>query len=273
MKPVTMNSVSGGLLEQDSLLLLNIGLLGLRYVKRLIARDNTSIRSKGGISLPSEIWVIILKFADNAKQREFCPAKAELVSASPNRMVLRCFRYAFSCDPDAILAGNLKDDVSVAEFEQYLARATPSTAKTLNIEVPELYRLSGRDNSFDIILDSTSTVTYLYADLDVPDIISTLDYGWCWVCKGRRFICPGCTGGKAQEFDSFMSCGVNLACPLCMGMNFSRHHKWFLENCVHGEPPYENEEEDMRERVEDRLHELGYTDRGVPKNAWKASSM
>jgi hypothetical protein len=29
----------------------------------------------------------------------------------------------------------------------------------------------------------------------------------CRVCRGERFICPGSTGGTAQKYDAFISCG------------------------------------------------------------------
>jgi hypothetical protein len=29
----------------------------------------------------------------------------------------------------------------------------------------------------------------------------------CRMCDGSRFICPGCTRGRAQEYDAFMGCG------------------------------------------------------------------
>ncbi|KAI0842500.1 hypothetical protein F5Y06DRAFT_128757 [Hypoxylon sp. FL0890] len=268
MKPVQMTDVSERLFTKDSLLLLNTGVVGLRYVKQLLARNNTNIRSKGGISLPAQLWSIILKIAQKGTKDRFCLVKADLVSESPDMVVLRCVRHKFDCPEDVVLAGNLRDKESVGHFEHYLACATPSTAESLNIELPELCRLSGPENTFSVVLDTTSTVPCLYTSLDVPDIIAKIDDGLCWVCDGMRFICPGCTGGKAQNFDAFMSCGVDLACPLCIGMDFCQDHKQYLEGYLWSEPP-EGEEEEMLKLVEDRLAELGYTDVAVEEGAWK----
>ncbi|OTA55992.1 hypothetical protein K449DRAFT_387756 [Hypoxylon sp. EC38] len=271
-----MDDVSRGLFEQNGLLLLNIGILGPHYMTQLITRGNSKVLSKSGKSLPNEIWTMILKFAHEGMSdkwyegtnSDFCLVKAELVSASPENMLIRCFRHAFDSPTDELVDDVLVDEGSVYGFERYLASTAPSTAKTLDIELPELQRLSGPDTTFDIILDTTSTAPYLYASLSVPDIIATINHGNCWVCREERFICPGCTGGIAQQFDVFMGCGVGLSCPLCMGTNFSQRHKSFLESNYWSKAP-EDEAEDMLYVIEDRLEELGYADVTVQDKAWK----
>ena len=49
----------------------------------------------------------------------------------------------------------------------------------------------------------------------------------CRICdyEDGHTICPGCTGGIAQKFDAFVGCGVDLACPLCLGLDFMRRDK------------------------------------------------
>ncbi|KAI0128113.1 hypothetical protein F4776DRAFT_196628 [Hypoxylon sp. NC0597] len=303
MKPVEMDDVSRGLLDQDSLLLLNISALGPYYLTQIITRDNSRIQSKGGKSFPNEIWTKILKFAhaglsdrwyedvddwsediDDGNEDtndRFWLVKANLVSASPSVMVIRCFRHAFNLPLDKLgkydmrsgqlVPDFLRNEEGVRDFECYLAFAEPSTVKTPRTEMPELKRLSGPDNTFDIALDTTSTVRYLYASLDASDIIATINHGRCWICRGKRFICPGCTGGIAQGFDVFMGCGVDLACPLCMGTEFSQRHKDFLQDNYWDEPP-KDMAEDMLNTIEDRLAELGYADVSVPDGAWKGSN-
>ncbi|KAI1778007.1 hypothetical protein F4818DRAFT_332151 [Hypoxylon cercidicola] len=273
MKPVKMADFSRRLLTQNSLLFLNTSKMGLRYATQLLSRDitPTSIRSKGGICLPNEIWTMILKFILKSKtdiKDRVCLVKAELVVASSKRMLLRCFRHEFDYPKDEMLASFFPDTRSVLEFESYLADATPSAAETLTTEFPKLHRLSGPDNTYHVVLDTTSTDLCLYTIRDVPDLIAVMDDGDCWVCDGGRFICPGCTGGKAQKFGSFMGCGVDLACPLCMGIDFSAEHKAFLQEHYWDEAP-EDEAEDMFTLIEERLEELGYMDMGVPGHAYE----
>ena len=75
--------------------------------------------------------------------------------------------------------------------------------------------------------------------------------------KDGHTICPGCTGGVAQKFDAFMGCGVDLACPLCLGLDFMRRDKELLQEYYWDGLP-EEEEEARRVRFEERLGELGY---------------
>ncbi|KAI1136141.1 hypothetical protein F5Y05DRAFT_415324 [Hypoxylon sp. FL0543] len=271
MKSVKRDDVARKRFTKDSLLLLNTSKLGIRYVMQLLHRSNTNVRSKGGISLPTELWTGILKFARKGTKDEFCLVKASVVSELPDMVVLRCDRHKFDCPEDEVLAGDLGDERSVKDFEYYLRCATPSTAESLKIELPKLSLLTGPENSFIVVLDATPTVPCLYTCLEVADIIARLDDGSCWVCDGKRFICPGCTGGVTEEFGVFMSCGVDLACPLCMGVDFSQDHKSYLENYVWVEAPKE-EEEEMEEQVGDRLKELGYIDVAVPEYSWKGRS-
>ncbi|KAI2606706.1 hypothetical protein GGR54DRAFT_620403 [Hypoxylon sp. NC1633] len=274
MRPVDITDFPRGRVTQDTLLLLNTSRLGLRYAKQLLTRDHNpdiTIRSKGGKTLPNEIWTKILKFTRERTKGiddQFCLVKAEIVTTSPTTTLLRCFRHEFNHSGYQLLTGCIESSLCVSEFEDYLAAATPAVAETLEVEVPELRRLSGPDNTFDVVLDTTSTGRCLYTDLEVPDLIARLEDGDCWVCSGNKFICPGCTGGIAQEFQVFMSCGVDLACPLCIGVEFSQNHKNFLDHNLWNERLLEDEKRYMLELVEDRLEELGYANVQVPDGAW-----
>ena len=100
----------------------------------------------------------------------------------------------------------------------------------------------------------------LFYDITVPDLIGRLQEYVCHVCEFRRrhTICPGCTGGVAQRYGAFMGCGVDLACPLCLGLDFMEEDKSLLEHYYYEGLP-EEEERARNERFESRLKELGYT--------------
>ncbi|XXH00837.1 hypothetical protein Hte_007188 [Hypoxylon texense] len=279
MRPVTAANVS---LARDKLLYLKTRGLrkDLRYVKRLLAHDSASIRSKGGIALPSELWAMILKFARAELRVRFYLVKLDLesteASAPPSSpgdaVVVRCVRHRFDWPAYWVIAGSLEHDRAVYDFEHYLANATPSTADELDTEIPELRRCAGPGNTFDVVLGNdaeSAGASYLFTFDDVPDFIAEVEEGRCGVCGSGRFICPGCIGGSALKFSVFMSCGVDLACPLCMGVPFSQNHMGYLQNCLHGHPD-DGDTEVMRELLEGRLEKLGYDDE-VPRGALRAT--
>ena len=100
----------------------------------------------------------------------------------------------------------------------------------------------------------------LFHDITVPDLIGHLQEYVCHVCKFRdgHTICPGCTLGVAQRYGAFMGCGVDLACPLCLGLNFMQEDKSLLEE-YYDEGLPEEEECARGTRFESRWKELGYT--------------
>ena len=99
----------------------------------------------------------------------------------------------------------------------------------------------------------------LFHKTTVPDIIGHLQDSICHVCnfEDGHTICPGCTGGVAQKFDAFMGCGVDLACPLCLGLDFMRRDKELLQEYYWDGLP-EEEKRARNLRFEERLGELGY---------------
>ena len=54
-----------------------------------------------------------------------------------------------------------------------------------------------------------------------------------------------------------MGCGVGLACPLCIGIDFSLEHRAFLETYYWDDPP-EEKLESIDNWLQQRMEELGY---------------
>ena len=54
-----------------------------------------------------------------------------------------------------------------------------------------------------------------------------------------------------------MGCGVELACPLCIGIDFSLEHRAFLETYYWDDPP-EEKLESIDNWLQQRMEELGY---------------
>ncbi|KAI4868007.1 hypothetical protein F4820DRAFT_171683 [Hypoxylon rubiginosum] len=264
MRPVRIDGLPG----KNHLLFLNISKLSLRYVTQLLTRGSANIRTKGGIALPNELWAMILNFGREGREDRFWLVKADFVAVSPNTALLRCIRHEFDRpeNTNELVAGDLQDKESVSEFEKYLVSARDDE---LGFELPDLNCLSGPGNTFDVVLDTTSTDPCLFF-FDVPEFIAIVDGGKCWFCNGLRVLCPGCTGGKAESFDfgRMLGCGVDIACPLCMGIEFSEDHERFLGAYFNRQAP-EDEAKDMLKLLEGRLEELGYTDVSLSDCAWK----
>lgn len=54
-----------------------------------------------------------------------------------------------------------------------------------------------------------------------------------------------------------MGCGVDLVCPVCIGLDVAREHKDFLQAYYTGDTP-EDEQEKMDALLQARFDELGY---------------
>ena len=173
--------------------------------------------------------------------------------------------------------GELGDAVAVEEFERFLAVLDGFSSESL----PAL-RVDDDDDETQgwkkvirVLLDSsaaannqtllppgpTSLPPFLFLDISVPHIIAYMEGGRCWTCGGLRWICPGC-GGIGRAFGVHMGCLVDLACPLCQGLNFSMDDRAY-HNEDHWVDPSEDVRKERQDRIEGRLAELGY-----PKAKW-----
>ncbi|KAK4691081.1 hypothetical protein P7C71_g5846, partial [Lecanoromycetidae sp. Uapishka_2] len=265
MRPLTPSSITAEFLSDKPFLLLDTRTFSSRYIGSLLAKG--VIKSKGDIALPPEIWHnIFLQSLDKQKYQ-----LARVLTATPHgkSTTLRC-----KLEPTVLTYGRglayLEDAEQVLAIERYLAapdqqhdlsliedfiKETPSphhspTSKTFSVTVSD---------SHDSSHPNTFFPPCLFHDITVPDIIGHLQSDICRVCnfEDRHTICPGCTGGVAGKFDAFMGCGVALACPLCLGLDFMRRDKELLEAYYRDGLPAEEElARDLR--FKKRLGELGY---------------
>jgi len=76
-----------------------------------------------------------------------------------------------------------------------------------------------------------SDASHSFSDRKPENCWGDLDYN-CRLCGTQRLFCPGCTGGLITEIghgDLFMSCLVNLRCPLCVGVAEAYQDKDFWQ--------------------------------------------
>lgn len=90
MKLIKFSEVTDAYLA-DHLLLLNTSALSTHYVARLISRDSTSVATKGGLTLPPELWDHIIKLSPRrAPEDKFVLVEAKTTSETETEKVLSC---------------------------------------------------------------------------------------------------------------------------------------------------------------------------------------
>jgi hypothetical protein len=257
MKPINPQKSLAYIVEDKPLIMLNSGLLGIRYITQVVALRNTNITTTGGTALSTELWNMILRFAIVDTQNSFCFVQGISLRKFSMGIFLHCRRINLEGGP---LCGSLDCAEAVYAFEEFINK--PNQCSSLPFTAPTLQPGQGYGNTFDILITSADDSlpvdsACLFSNVTVPDVISHMEGGICSFCCGGRLFCPGCTGGRAQEFGVFMGCGVSLACPLCIGIDFSLEHRAFLQEYYWKDPP-EEEGKSMDDRLQQRMEELGY---------------
>ena len=260
MRPLKSSDITEKFLTDRPFLILDAAAFRARSLGSILAKQ--AIKSGGGIALPLEIWLKIFKLS--LPEPEYHLVRVWTVIFHEEHTSLSC--EVDSSTLTAALA-DLRNSREVETIDRYLA--APDEAHDLSF-LDELSTDSPRPSPswkhFSIKVDNSDNLNQgdffpdcLFLEISVPHIIGHLQDNICWVCQDRdgRTICPGCTRGVAQEFDAFMGCGVNLACPLCLGLDFMREDKRLLQAYYWDELP--KEEEEARDlRFEQRYQELGY---------------
>ncbi len=256
MLPLTASAVTTKFLRDKPFLLLNASAFDTRYVGSLLA--DGGLRSKGGIALPPELWRNIFDLVKpRTKKPEYHLARVLTATSRGEKTTLSC-----EVDLSALTSplACSENEQEVEAVESYLA--APTQEHDLSFLEPNEARPSPISKFFYFtVTDSENDLLphCLFHKVTVPDVIAHLQDFICGVCdyKNGHTICPGCTGGIAQKFDAFMGCGVDLACPLCLGLDFMREDKDLLQTYYWTEMPDE-EKMARSHRFERRLDELGY---------------
>ena len=261
MHPLRPSSITPSFRTHLPYLLLDTSAFSTRHLGSLLSKD--AIKSSGGISLPQEIWHMIFNLL-TTKPSIYHLARPLRVTSRGDDVVLEC-----EIDTSALISSPayIDNEDEIWAVENYLAFPNQHGKRDPFIQ-EHLETCSTRpqptSHFFTITLASTPHTIFLpdclFHDITVPDLIGRLQEYVCHVCEFRdgHTICPGCTGGVAQRYGAFMGCGVDLACPLCLGLNFMREDKSLLED-YYWEGLPEEEECARRDRFESRLKELGYT--------------
>ena len=261
MRPLKSSDVTATFLTDRPFLLLNVVAFNTCYLGSLLAKN--VLKSKGGITLPQEIWLKIFE-ALHRSPPDYHLARALTAKSYGGKVTLSC-KVELSALTSPLACLDNKNQVKVIEF--YLA--VPDGQHDLSF-LEEIKTSALRPSPTSKFLSVTFAESNnsdqrpfspqgLFFEITVPDVIAHLQDYVCGVCCGGNghTICPGCTGGVAQRFGAFMGCGVDLACPLCLGLDFMREDKELLQDFYWDEMPEEEKKARIR-RFATRLEELGY---------------
>ena len=257
MHPLRPSSINPSFRTHLPYLLLDASAFSTRYVGSLLSKN--AIKSSGGISLPQEIWHEIFNLvATNPPTYHL--ARPLHVTSHGDDVILNC-----EIDTSALISSPayIDNEDEIHAVEIYLAfpdQHDPFIQE--HLDTPSM-RPQPPSRFFTITVTDAPHAVFLpdclFHDVTVPDLMGRLQEHVCHVCDFRdgHTICPGCTGGVAQRYGAFMGCGVDLACPLCLGLKFMWEDKSLLEE-FYWEGLPEEEERARRDRFDSRLKELGY---------------
>jgi hypothetical protein len=247
MHPVQARHAAG-LHTSKRVLLLNTAVIWLDGLRE---NPNRIRGPTGTVVLPSELWMRVLHFVDGVTPtfvavtvEDSAPAEdgAQRVALLERRLdrytdiegLIQIGRFEeFLKHPPAAAppvpappGEDVLHDKEEYDEEDYdgnyvklsftLSDITFPEARTFSAVIPNKYsqdRLRARTT-----LDLLPVGVALFLGVDFTDCHARL--GWdvrdgCSMCHGSRYICPGCTRGRAQRYEAFMGCGVDLACPVC----------------------------------------------------------
>ena len=270
MQPLTSNDISASFSKVRPFLLLDVSIFNTRHVGSLLSRN--AITSQAGQTFPSEIWLKIFHYMeeDNRRDTRFCLARPLKATVGRDYTTLKCEVNLSALNFKLADIGSREE---ILELEDLFNDPDNQKAVSVAENLPTLpARETHKSSSFYITIanedsdkhTSTSLAhkflpNCLYHQLEVPDIIAFLQDYDCGVCgaDSGHTICPGCTGGVAQRFDAFMGCGIGLACPSCLGLDFMKEDSELLR-AYHWEEMPKEVEEAREKKMERRLERYGY---------------
>lgn len=230
-------------------LLLNKHALPIRLVALAVCSD--SISSKGGKTLPPEIWFEILDIARASLHSPGCEEAfvfvrpVEVIDGRRGIKALRCVEL----DDDKISEGFLdliQRSSDIGFIDHCLSRDLRGDVRGVEDYEEKLNEFGlGMEESgkvYNIMLEVPFAQHYklpecLFDGVGTPEVISFWFNGKCQLCAGckrwfNRKVCPGCNW-TAQEKFGIMSYGCavyNIACPVCVGMEYMEADLKFVQN-------------------------------------------
>ncbi|KAK5652696.1 hypothetical protein OQA88_10290 [Cercophora sp. LCS_1] len=293
MKGVTIKDTGYRQAFEARLYLLDLANAGEHLVTRLVQISPSFVRSPGGFELPVELWYMVmghLAAMPRATPR-YCLVKAKVISKEPKkRRIIRCVQYELVADWSKL--GNVGSKHQLQALGGFFRKPTEATVKKVRAQekkdwesnparntcqdrrmtarFPDARLLTGPENTFYVFLNGEiqDASDILMKDLELPDVLAHIGGGKCGLCKGNRYICPCCVSSATMEaFNIIAIGGVQLVCPVCMGLKLAHDHYAHLSRHYPRISsgfrwPRDNDgriaQENLHERINQRLDQLGY---------------
>lgn len=262
------------ILKHRPVLLLNKSRHALSLVDDLVHRHPSLVTSKGGKAFPLEVWDMVIAFGLEE------PREDEYVLVRP-RSALR----------DGALIVDAYDLTSIPAFERNGHYSKLLNADARFLDCLEWGSLSGgkdieeiirKGATFAVDLEGIRNHRKTYEDIlsvfiELPDLISRLEYGLCGFCGGDGELVAGEPGCWAMgRYGIILESTASVPCPECVGDSYTRdalqlaqeemavryNVEWTddVEWTDELDEAYEGRWERLAKSVEGRLQELGYLD-------------
>lgn len=259
MRPVisTKTALIEKLVRDKPMLLLNKTRFSFSFICSIVYQSPNLISTREGKkTLPMELWLMIIDFAlQDENEDDFTLARPRDLQPSTDGadhegQVLICDEYEHHTE-----CNGLAVDEVLTEFLK-----DPDTTKGVAQVRDSLPSLTGHTFAVNLnLLSEDSKPEFLYWDLEIPDIISWLKYGSCWLCGGARELCPGCGTWADHILAERFRCGYDVACPICIGTNYAGEYFSLLHTMdTDGEEVTEEEWDELETEVTERKKQLGY---------------
>ncbi|CAO1602140.1 hypothetical protein XANCAGTX0491_005771 [Xanthoria calcicola] len=259
MRPLDTAEIERDLLKRSPLLLLNTTEVAIRFVIQLV------VANQFPVLLPAELWLDILDHYHKSSPPKYEAVRPTALTVSSTGRLLYCRTIKLNLgdlvSEHKILAQLSFDSFHPEDLTSSNRSGTQDTNPVYAIEFPRTATTTSVSSSSAAL----RVPDCLFVCVTVPDVIARLDGGRCWVCNGWRDICAGCAGVLALDFNACMGRGADLACPRCMGLEFMRVDKAFLQKYYCDQATAE-EEEARTARLSARLAELGYDQKRASKD-------
>lgn len=255
MRPLDPTEIEQDLLKRCSILLLNTTELAIRFVIQLV------VANQFPVLLPAELWLDILDHYHKSSPPTYEAVRPTALTVSSTGRVL----YCRTIKPSEHIY------LSQLSFDSRHPEDLTSSNRSGTQDADAVYAIDFPRTATTTSVSSTSAALRvpdcLFVGVTVPDVIARLDGGRCWFCNGWRDICAGCAGVRALHFNACMGRGADLACPRCMGLEFMRVDRAFLQKYYCDQATAE-EEEARTARLSARLAELGYDQKKPSKDGF-----
>ncbi|KAF5649494.1 cuticle-degrading protease [Fusarium tjaetaba] len=273
------------LVRLNSILIFNVGCWGVSYLRNILSHGPEHITAKqSNKTLPTELWLEILNLAEIRinKNTYKLVYGIEITEKSTNGSTI---------EPTLICnvleewkdCGELESGDHVEVYEKCLKDPSyeiDPEKDRVEKDIEPFFKITktALENAYRIPVSHLRFQgDFLFHNIEVPDIIARLEYGFCNLCINGRSL--DIYLYDARDRASFFcgavlshgSCGHDAICPLCLGYEYADEYLDVMYGkCAdrYSDEEEEEEEEDTEEekmakerfkkRLQKRYQDLGY---------------